>query len=198
MQREPAGGVSASWKHQITAEQLLRMAEGDRDARDRLFERLYADLRRIASRVHAANDPGDLDTTDLIGAAYERLVLEPNGGWAGREHFLARAAIAMRQVVIDHLRERDAAKRGGEAQRLPATVLDRVVARLEERTGGLEQFDAALTRLRATHSRTALVVVLRVYGGLSVRDTAQLLGTSVRSVERESKFARAWLEKGPR
>jgi RNA polymerase sigma-70 factor (ECF subfamily) len=176
-----------------TTDQLTRMAQGDAEARSEVFQRLYDHLHRIASRVRRKNGGADLGTTDLIGEAYERLVDAPEGGWQDREHFLARAAIAMRQVLIDHVRAQGAQKRGGGRLRDRETPLDQVVARLEERTGGLLRFDGALSALRREYPDSAQVVDLRVYGHLSVKEVARVLDVSVRKVEREWTFARTWL-----
>jgi RNA polymerase sigma-70 factor (ECF subfamily) len=177
-----------------TDDQLSRMARGSAEARSAVFARLYSHLHRIASRVRRGNAAASLETTDLIGEAYERLVEEPEGGWRGREHFLARAAIAMRQVLIDHLRAQAARKRGGGSRQEAGTDLDQVVARLEDRTGGLLRFDAALGRLRREHPRSAQVVDLRVFAELTVKEVASVLDVSPRSVEREWTFAKAWLK----
>ncbi len=178
-----------------TTESLADMARGDPDARDEVFRRLFDELRAVAGRVRWNNDRrATLETTDLIGAAYERLVKAPEGGFQSRDHFLARAAIAMRHVLIDHARARAANKRGGQRQRVGEGVLDTIAARLEEQTGGLIEFDGALARLGVAYPRARQVVDLRVFGGYSVAEVARLLGISVRAVEREWTFAKTWLK----
>jgi RNA polymerase sigma factor (TIGR02999 family) len=178
-----------------TTEFLKRMAEGDAAAREEVFRRLYTELHRIACRVAAkGNREGTLQATDLIGEASDRLERKPEVGWTGREHFLATAAIAMRQVLIDHVRARDAEKRGGARQRVANLNLDQLATAYEERTGGLLRFDAELSRLAKASPRAGQIVDLRFFGGFSVAEVARLLSMSVRAVEREWTFAKAFLK----
>ena len=178
-----------------TTEFLKRMADGDAAAREEVFRRLYTELHRIACRVAArSNRDGTLQATDLISEAYDRLIRKPEDGWNGRSHFLATAAIAMRQVLIDHVRARDAEKRGGLAQHVGNLNLDQLAAAYEERTGGLLRFDAQLTKLARASRKAAQIVDLRFFGGFTVKEVANLLAMSVRSVEREWEFAKAFLK----
>lgn len=173
---------------------LNRMAAGDAAARDEVFKRLYAELHRIACRVTSrSHREGTLQATDLIGEAYERLVRRPEDGWNGRSHFLATAARAMKQVLIDHVRARKAEKRGGDRVRVGALNLDQLAASYEERTGGLLEFDVELEKLRKERPKLAQVVDLRFFGGLSIPAIAEVTGTPVRSIERRWADARAWL-----
>jgi RNA polymerase sigma-70 factor, ECF subfamily len=193
---EQAGHKARPRVHAVsarTADQLTRMSQGDAAARNEVFRKLYEHLHRIASCVRRKNRGGELETTELIGEAYERLSRAPEEGWKDREHFLARAAIAMRQVLIDHVRAHGALKRGGGHGREPATALDQLAARLEERTGGLLRFEAGLSLLREEDPEVAQVVDLRLYGGLSVKDVALVLNRPLRRVEREISFAKHWL-----
>lgn len=177
-----------------TTEFLRRMADGDAAAREEVFRRLYTELHRIACRVAArGRRDGTLQATDLIGEAYDRLVRKPDDGWNGRNHFLATAAIAMRQVLIDHVRARDAEKRGGMREHVGNLNLDQLVAVYEEKTGGLIRFDAGLGRLAKASPKAAQIVDLRFFGGFSVAEVAELLAMSVRAVEREWTFAKAFL-----
>ena len=178
-----------------TTEFLKRMAAGDAAAREEVFRRLYTELHRIACRVAAKGSrDGTLQATDLIGEAYGRLVRSPEDGWNGRSHFLATAAIAMRQVLIDHVRARDAEKRGGMRQHVGNLNLDQLAAAYEERTGGLLRFDAQLTKLRKASRKASQIVDLRFFGGFSVVEVANVLAMSVRAVEREWTFAKAFLK----
>lgn len=192
---ESSSNVEAAAPRGDTTEFLKRMAEGDAAAREEVFRRLYTELHRIACRVAAkGNREGTLQATDLIGEAYDRLVRKPEVEWNGREHFLATAAIAMRQVLIDHVRARDAEKRGGARQRVANLNLDQLAAAYEERTGGLLRFDTELSRLAKASPRAGQIVDLRFFGGFSVAEVARLLSMSVRAVEREWTFAKAFLK----
>jgi len=173
---------------------LRRMADGDKAARDEVFRRLYTELHRIACRVASRSDrDGTLQATDLIGEAYGRLIRRPAEGWSGRGHFLATAARAMKQVLIDHVRAREAEKRGGGRARLGGLDLDQLAAVYEKRTGGLIRFDEELEELRREEPELAQVVDLRFFAGYPMEEIAELLGTSKRTVERRWDRARAWL-----
>ncbi len=177
-----------------TTENLRRMARGDAAAREEIFRRLYTELHRIACRVAAGNRrDGNLQATDLIAEAYDRLVREPADGWNGRVHFLATAAVAMRQVLIDHVRARQAEKRGGTRTHVPSLDLDQLASEYETRTGGILRFDENLSRLARTSRRAAQIVDLRFFGGFTVVEVADMLAMSARAVEREWTFAKAFL-----
>lgn len=174
---------------------LRRMADGDKAARDEVFRRLYTELHRIACRVAArSNRDGTLQATDLIGEAYGRLIKRPEEGWNGRGHFLATAARAMKQVLIDHVRARDAEKRGGATRRVGGLDLDQLAAVYEKRTGGLLRFDKELEELRREEPELAQVVDLRFFAGYPMAEIADLLGKKLRTVERRWVDARDWLQ----
>lgn len=176
-------------------ELLRRMAQGDERARDEVFRLLYTELHRIATGVKRkrARD-GTLEATDLIGQAYTRLVRKPKDGWNGRGHFLATAARAMWQVLIDYVRTRKNQKAGGKHKQAQNVNLDQLAAAYEEKTGDLLKFDKVLEDLRREHPVGAQIVELRFFGGFSVQEIAPILDMGVRSVEREYAFAKAWLK----
>lgn len=172
-------------------ELLVAHGQGRQGALDALVPLVYADLRRMARAQARRQAPGGtLDTGALVHEAYLRLVDERRAGWQDRRHFYAVAAMAMRQIMIDHARRRSRAKRGG-GQHLTAVddVADPVSADAEQ----LLDLDRALARLEETDPRLVRVVECRYFGGLTEQETADALGTSVRTVQREWLKARAWL-----
>lgn len=158
---------------------------------DTLFAIVYDDLRRVAAAMlkdeRAAHT---LQPTALVHEAYMRLGTRHPGAWRDRAHFLATAAQAMRRVLCDHARGRGRLKRGGDRQR---TVLDEAFTFTDDQCADLVALDEALNRLAAVAPRAAQVVEMRYFGGVRDEDAASLLGVSVRSVERDWRFARAWL-----
>jgi len=171
---------------------LLREVErGDRSAIDRLFERVYGELRRIARRqLRAAPHAETLSTTALVNEAY--LKLSGSAHWSTRDrfHFFALTAQAMRQVLIDHARKRTRQKRGGRALTL---TLDDVDLPIAERAAELVALDAALTKLERADPELARLVEWRFFGGLSIEEIAELLTVSDRTVKRHWRLARAYL-----
>ncbi len=172
--------------------ELLRAyAGGDRDAFDELVPLVYDELRRIArNHLRRTNRGATLDTTALVHEAYLKLAGQKGMRVEDRGHFLAIAACAMRQVIISRARARLAAKRGGGV--VPVT-LD------EERVGSdaqaewLLDLDHALTELRARDERLSRTVECRFFAGLSEEETAQALGVSLRTAQRNWMRARAWI-----
>lgn len=173
-----------------TVTQLLEAAAaGERTALDRVFERVYPELRRLARLVRAGRAGETLGTTALAHEAYLKLT----GGataWQGRAHFLAVAARAMRQIVVDAARRRLARKRGGFGL---ATSLDDTAMAGPARAADVVALDEALTRLAAIAPRRAQVVEHRFFGGLTMEEIALVLQVSVATVERDWRAARAWL-----
>ena len=171
---------------------LLRdWREGDLGARDRLVAVLYPELRALADRqLRGERANHTLQPTALVHEAFLRLVEGEGPEWEGRRHFLAVAARAMRRVLVDHARSRNAAKRGGGAARLP---LDDALMLYEDRATDLLALDEALDRLDGLDNQLGRIVELRFFGGLTNREAGEVLGLSTRSVERGWSTARAWL-----
>ena len=172
--------------------QLLRSwSLGDDSSRDRALTLLYGELRRRAHGALRGRCWGDsLDATTLVHEGYLRLLAQVPSGWQNRSHFLAIAATMMRRIVIDHARRRAADKRGASWQRvtleLPACGTETSgvdVIALGEALDELERLDPGQARL----------VEARFFGGLSIEDTAEVLGVSPATVKREWRIARAWL-----
>ena len=171
---------------------LISLREGSRDALHDLLPLVYDELRAMARR-RLSGQPGDqtLGTTALVHEAYLKLIDQTRLSINDRKHFFAVAAMAMRQIVVDHARRRRALKRGGAGRRrvdLESTELA-VDARAEE----IVALDEALTRLTALDERLARVVELRFFGGLSVDETAEVLEVDPRTVKRDWRKARALL-----
>ena len=162
-------------------------------ALDAVFPVVYEELRRVAHRHLRGERTGHtLGTTALVHEAYLELARVRNDRWPGRAYLLAAASQAMRRILIDHAVARRAQKRGGGAAHEP---LDDAVAMAVERGDELLALDEALERLTAVDERGARVVVCRFFGGMSVEETAEALGTSPATVKRDWTMARAWLNR---
>jgi RNA polymerase sigma factor (TIGR02999 family) len=169
---------------------LLEWSNGDKTALDKLMPRVYEELRKMARHYMAAERPDHtLQSTALINEAYLRLIDHKEMRWQNRAHFFAVAAQAMRRVLVDHARSRDAAKRGGGA--INASLEE--AAEIPAKTVELVALDAALNDLAAIDPRASQVVELRYFGGLSVEETAEVLEVSPVTVMRDWRAARAWL-----
>jgi RNA polymerase sigma factor (TIGR02999 family) len=170
---------------------LAAVSDGSPEAVNQLLPMVYDELRRLAAGYFQAENPGHtLQPTALVHEAYLKLVDQRTAGWQDRMQFFGVAAQAMRRILVDHARTRRAGKRDPGGKRVP---LDDAVACLEERAEDLVAVDEALARLARFDERKARVVELRFFGGLTVEDTANVLGVSGRTVEREWTLARAWL-----
>jgi RNA polymerase sigma factor (sigma-70 family) len=174
---------------------------------------VYDELRRIAARYINRERPGQtLQATALVNEAYVRLAAERPRDFANRTHFLAIAALSMRQILVQRARARRAAKRGGAPQRITlddrnldpaqlpagaASAAPPVVAGFSgESPAGIDilALDEALTRLATFDAEQARIVELRYFGGLTVEETADVVGTSPATVKRHWAMARAWLK----
>jgi len=156
-----------------------------------LLPGLYAELRGLAAVLSRKLQPGQtLQPTALVHEAYLRLVKNQDPGWEGRRHFFGAAAQAMREILIEQARRKDSRKRGGGGRRVE---LSEGLALIEPPADDLLALDEAIERLRAEKPHLAEVVLLRYYTGLSVEETADVIGRSISSVTRDWRFARAWL-----
>ena len=171
---------------------LLRAwGEGDTKAGDRLMPLVYAELRKRAAAYLRRERPGHtLQPTALVHEAYVRMVGQDRAAWKNRAQFFGVAACMMRRILVDHARALNVAKRSG---RLINVVLRDDHAVLAAPNIDVLALDEALTRLAAFDARKTAVAELRFFSGLSVEETAQVLGVSVATVEREWQVARAWL-----
>jgi len=172
---------------------LTKLKGGNRQAESELVPLIYGELRRLARGYMRRERPDHtLQATALVHEAYLRLMEEQAVDWQGRAHFFAVAAQLMRRILVDHARARQAAKRGGDAPRIS---LEEDFVYAEEKSGGLVDLDEALARLAELDPRQSRIVELRFFGGLSVEETAEVLGISARTVKRDWNVARAWLYK---
>ena len=159
----------------------------------RIFELVHGELRRVASDLMRRERPSHtLQPTALVNEAYLRLVDATQVEWQSRAHFFGIAARAMRQILVDHARERAAAKRGGGWQRV---TLDERLDLLPDPELDLLELNDALTRLGEVDERMAQIVELRFFGGLTVDEVEQVLEISKRTVQREWRVARMWLRR---
>ena len=171
---------------------LERWCQGDRGALDCLLPVVYDELRRLAHARMRAESPAchTLQTTALVHEAFVRLVTGERVEWRNRTHFYALCARLMRRILVDRARARRAEKRGGAARGVPfGDWIGAVPARDDE----LLALEEALDRLAQSDSRKAQVVELRYFGGLTLEETAEALGTSPETVKRDWKVARLWL-----
>ena len=170
---------------------LASVREGNRDAIDRVFDLVYAELHSAARRQLARARPGQtLETTVLVHEAYLKLVDSAQSNWADRGHFFAVAAKAMRQIIIDYARWTTRQKRGGGVHKIS---LEDVDVASEDRAGDLIALDEALTKLESLSERLARLVELRFFAGLSIEETAETMSMPPHQVKREWRKARAFL-----
>ncbi len=180
-------------RNSAVTQMLLSLEEGDGSAAKRLFPVVYDDLRDLASRYLNDERKGHtLQPTALVHEAYMRLVDQTRVDWQGRTHFFAVGAQAMRRILVDHARKRQAAKRGGGLQRI---TLDERMAVEWRREEDLLALDDALIKLAELDPRQAKMVELRFFSGLKVNEVAEVLGMPKRSVEREWTMVRSWLRR---
>jgi RNA polymerase sigma-70 factor (ECF subfamily) len=178
------------------AKLLTRASAGDGKAVSQLMPLVYNELRRLAASYLRRERPGQtLQATALVHEAYVRLMGEKAHHWQNRTHFLAIAALSMRQILVQRARARNAAKRGGDPERI---VLDEQLLpapRAAQQEIDLVALDAALEKLAALNERQAKIVELRYFGGLGVEEVGEVLGISPATVKRDWTLARAWLRK---
>ncbi|MEM7584744.1 MAG: sigma-70 family RNA polymerase sigma factor [Acidobacteriota bacterium] len=169
---------------------LQAWGDGDSRAEDALLPLIYDELRRMAQRCLVGEKPSTLQPTALVHEAYLRLVDQKHVDWQGRKHFFGVAASMMRRVLIDHVRSKRYAKRGGDRARVPlATAAGLTV----ERAADLLALDDALADLARIDPDKASIVELRFFGGLSLDATAEVLGCSRPTVVRHWRLAKGWL-----
>jgi RNA polymerase sigma-70 factor, ECF subfamily len=171
---------------------LLRSwSDGDQDALEKLTPLVYRELHRLAGRYMGGEKEGHtLQTTALVNEAYLRLIDWKNVQWQNRAHFFAVSAQLMRRILVDYARSHRYAKRGGGVRPME---LDEAMVVSDENLRFVVDIDEALQRLAGSDPRSAKVVELRYFGGLSVDETAEVLKISPMTVTRDWQFARAWL-----
>lgn len=194
-------GALASMQHppSRTVDRLLEgVRQGQPDALSQLLPLLYEELRAIARRQRRDwNGEETLDTTALVHEAYLRLADQSQAQWESEAHFLAVAATAMRQILIDYAKRRRATKRGGHQRRVSLRDIDgalRGAGEWEEVVpDALIALDESLHRLEAHDQRLSRIVECRFFGGMTIQDTAKALGIGPATVTRGWTMAKAWL-----
>jgi RNA polymerase sigma-70 factor, ECF subfamily len=172
---------------------LAGWREGDQDALDRLLPLIRPELHRLARR-HLGREAANhtMQASSLVQEAFLRLLPSANAGWRDRAHFFAVASRVMRHVLVDYARERKRIKRGRGVVHVD---VDDAVVLSPDRVEEVVAVDLALERLAKADSRKARVFEMRFFGGMSVDETAEVLGVAANTVIRDWKFARAWLRR---
>lgn len=185
--------VTAMPSQQQVSQLLIDWGNGDEAALDRLMPLVYEELRQLA-RLHMRKERAGhtLQTTALVNEAYLRLVGQQNIRWQSRAHFFAIAARLIRRILIDHARRRHRAKRGGDAHRVS---FEEAAVLTPGHSIDMLALDEALTRLEAIDKRKSQVVELRVFGGLTNEEAAEILKISTNTVRRDWNMAQAWLRR---
>jgi RNA polymerase sigma factor (TIGR02999 family) len=172
---------------------LTAWSAGDQRALTALVPLVYDELRELARRLLRYERPGHtLQPTALVHEAYARLIDHDRVQWQGRAHFFAVAAQTMRRVLVEHARKRHAVRRGGDALRV---TLDETLASADRDDVEVIALDRALHALSALDPTQERIVELRYFGGLTIEETAAVLGSSPATVKREWAVARAWLRR---
>ena len=172
---------------------LVAWSNGDQASLDKLMPLVYDELRRTARHYMSGQPPGHtLQTTALIHEAFLKLVGRPEKHWQNHSHFLGVAAQAMRHILVDYARSQHCAKRGGAVQ---LVSLEEGGVVQVERAAELVALDEALSRLAEIDPRKGRVVEMRYFGGLSVEETADVLGISPDTVMRDWRLAKTWLRR---
>ena len=175
-------------------ELLIDWGQGDQLALEKLLPLVYDELRRLAHNYLRREPAGHtLQPTALVNEAYLKLVGQKRVNWQNRAHFFAISAKLMRRILVDHARQRQAAKRGGsDQQRLSITSAETLIKQPEI---DLLALNEALDELAQMDPQQGRIVELKFFGGLSIEETAEVLGISHATVERDWKLARAWLRR---
>jgi RNA polymerase sigma factor (TIGR02999 family) len=172
---------------------LVAWSNGDQAALEQLTPLVYSELHRLAHRYLGRERKGHtLQTTALVHEAYLRLIDQKEVRWQNRAHFFAIAAQMMRRILVDYARSRNVARRGGGAQQVS---LDEAMEVSDERASDVIALDEALKGLSELDQRKSRIIELRFFGGLSIEETAEVLGVSPGTVMRDWTFAKAWLQR---
>lgn len=173
-------------------ELLLEISKGNQSVVNEIFPLIYSELKKLANN-YLRNERGShtLQPTALVHEAYMKLVDHTRINWQNKAHFLGMAATMMRQILIDHARKHRAGKRGGENENL--SLEETIVIVSDEKSMDLIKLDEALKELAKFDEQKSKIVELRYFGGLSVEETAEVLGVSEITVKRHWRMAKAWL-----
>jgi len=183
--------MSAPSPNEVT-QLLVDWGKGDQGALDQLIPLVYDELRRLAGRYMRRESQGHtLQTSALVNEAYLRLVDQKNVQWQNRAHFFGVAAQLMRRILVDHARSRSRAKRGGGAQMV--SLVEQAATSKE--VAEVIALDDALKNLAEMDPRKSQIVEMKFFGGLTTEEVAEVLKVTSRTVEREWRKARAWLNR---
>jgi len=170
---------------------LMAWSNGEQDALEHLIPLVYNELHRLAHRYMERERPGHtLQSTALVHEAYQRLINFKDVSWQNRAHFFAVSAQLMRRILVDYARSRRYSKRGGEWRQVP---LNEAVAVFRDRQTDIVALDDALRTLAGIDPRKGRVVEMRFFGGLSIKETAEVLKVSPDTVLRDWRLAKVWL-----
>ena len=176
---------------QGVTEMLIKLSEGKRGVVDELLPIIYDELKRIAANYLRRERPDHtLQPTALVNEAYMKMIDITQVSWQNKAHFLGVAANQMRRILVDHARQHNAQKRGGEFHIL---TLNEEIDASDEQRSDLIALDDALTELSRMDETKARIVELRYFGGLTMEEVAEVLDVSVITVKRHWKMAKAWL-----
>lgn len=177
--------------HEVT-QLLLKWSSGNKEAFEELLPLVYRELQKIAHRyLSRERNSNTLQTTALVHEAYLKLIDQNRVQWQNRAHFFGIAAQAMRRILVDNARQRLADKRGKGAEKI--SIDEGLIDVSDERAGNLIDLDDALKKLSEIDVQKSRLVELRYFGGLSIEETAEVLGVSVATVNRQWRTAKAWL-----
>ena len=178
---------------------LIEWSKGDQKALDKLMPLVYSELRRLAGNYLRRERPGHtLQPTALVNEAYLKLIDQKSARWQNRAQFYGVAAQLMRRILVDHARQHQAAKRGGsDQQRLSITSAGQLGAEQLASKPAIDllALHEALEELAIIDPQQSRIVELKFFGGLSIEETAEVLGIGHATVERDWKMARAWLRR---
>ena len=170
---------------------LNELAAGHQDAADKLVPLVYRELHRLAAHRLRHERPGHtLQTTALVHEAYMRLAAQRESKWQNRAQFFGVASQVMRRILVDYARGQQRIRRGGQQQKVS---LDDAVLVSPDRTDEVLSVHESLSRLEKVDARQSRIVELRYFGGLTVEETAEVIGISTKTVIRELNVAKAWL-----
>jgi RNA polymerase sigma factor (TIGR02999 family) len=177
---------------QEITQMLLELTDGNEEVVNQILPHIYDELRRLASSyLRRERSNHTLQPTALVHEAYMKLIDQTRVKWQNRAHFFGIAAQVMRRILMDHARKHTAEKRGGDAEVLP--IEEEILIVSHDKSAELIALDDALQQLAEMDERKAKIVELRYFGGLSIEETAEVIGVSVPTVNREWRMAKAWL-----
>ena len=176
--------------HRVT-NLLIELSDGKREVVDEILPLIYGELKRIAANyLRRERSDHTLQPTALVNEAYIKMIDITQVSWQNKAHFIGVAANQMRRILVDHARERNAQKRGGELQ---IVTLNEEIDKGDETSADLIALDEALDELAKMDTVKARIVELRYFGGLTMDEVAEVLGVSTITVKRHWKMAKAWL-----